>query len=67
MFRSVTTNNYDAATGILTSFTFQGKEYTGMNFMINHKGKPTKTQVTNFRDQLEKKYFGNKIGDTPTN
>uniref|UniRef100_UPI000E9E2DFD hypothetical protein n=1 Tax=Prevotella sp. AM42-24 TaxID=2293125 RepID=UPI000E9E2DFD len=37
------------------------------NFMINHKGKPTKTQVTNFRDQLEKKYFGNKIGDTPTN
>ena len=67
VFRSVTTNNYDAATGILTSFTFQGKEYTGMNFMINHKGKPTKTQVTNFRDQLEKKYFGNKIGDTPTN
>ena len=67
VFRSVTTNNYDAATGILTSFTFQGKEYTGMNFMINHKGKPTKTQVTNFRDQLEKKYFGNKIGDTPIN
>lgn len=52
---------------ISQSFTFQGKEYTGMNFMINHKGKPTKTQVTNFRDQLEKKYFGNKIGDTPTN
>ena len=36
-------------------------------FMSNHKGKPTKTQVTNFRDQLEKKYFGNKIGDTPIN
>lgn len=35
-------------------------------FMYEHKGKPTKEQIYKFRDEMEKKYFGNK-SDVPKN
>ena len=35
-------------------------------FMSNKNNKPTKKQVYKFRDQMEKKHFGNK-SDTPQN